>query len=75
MPKKRYSPEQIIAKPREAEVELAKGQTIGTVCSKLGISEQTDYRWRREYGGIRVDQAKRLKPLERSRTCSSSMAC
>ena len=65
MPKKRYSPEQIIAKLREAEVELAKGQNIGAVCRKLAISEQTYYRWRREYGGLRMDQAKRLKQLER----------
>jgi len=65
MPKKRYSPEQIIAKLREAEVELAKGQKTGAVCRKLAICEQTYYRWRREYGGLRVDQAKRLKQLER----------
>ncbi len=65
MPKKRYSPEQIIAKLREAEVELAKGQNAGAVCRKLAISEQTYYRWRREYGGLRIDQAKRLKQLER----------
>ena len=64
MPKKRYSPEQIIAKLREAEVELAKGQTTPQVCKKLGISDQTYYRWRKEYGGLRVDQAKRLKHLE-----------
>jgi transposase-like protein len=64
MPKKRFSPEQIIAKLREAEVELAKGQKTGPVCRKLAISEQTYYRWRREYGGLRVDQAKRLKGLE-----------
>ncbi len=68
MPKKRYSPEQIIAKLREAEVELAKGQKTGAVCRKLAISEQTYYRWRREYGGLRMDQAKRLKRLERENT-------
>ncbi len=65
MPKKRFSPDQIMAKLREAEVELAKGLTIGVVCRKLAISEQTYYRWRREYGGLRMDQAKRLKQLER----------
>jgi transposase-like protein len=65
MPKKRYSPEQIIAKLREAEVELARGLNAGVVCRKLAISEQTYYRWRREYGGLRMDQAKRLKQLER----------
>ena len=68
MPKKRYSSEQIIAKLREAEVELAKGQKTGAVCRTLAISEQTYYRWRREYGGLRVDQAKRLKQLERENT-------
>ena len=54
-----------MAKLRAAEVELSKGQTTPQVCKKLGISEQTYYRWRREYGGLRVDQAKRLKQLER----------
>ncbi len=68
MPKKRFSPEQIIAKLREAEVELAKGQKIGPICRKLAISEQTYYRWRREYGGLRVNQAIRLKQLERENT-------
>jgi len=65
MAKKRYTPEQIVAKIREADVELAKGQTTPQVCKKLGVSEQTYYRWRREYGGLRLEQAKRLKALER----------
>ena len=65
MPMKRYSPEQIINKLREAEVELSRGRTVGEVCKKLGITDQTYYRWRKEYGGIRMDQAKRLKELER----------
>ncbi len=64
MARKRYTTEQIITKLREAEVELAKGQTTPQVCKKLGISDQTYYRWRKEYGGLRVDQAKRLKQLE-----------
>ncbi len=64
MARKRYTAEQIITKLREAEVELAKGQTTPQVCTKLGISDQTYYRWRKEYGGLRVDQAKRLKQLE-----------
>jgi len=64
MARKRYTAEQIITKLREAEVELAKGQTTPQVCKKLGISEQTYYRWRKEYGGLRVDQARRLKLLE-----------
>jgi transposase-like protein len=50
---------------REAEVELAKGQSVKEVAKKLGITDQTYYRWRKEYGGLRVDQAKRLKQLER----------
>lgn len=64
MPSKRYTPEQIIGKLREAEVELAKGATVGQVCKKLEIADQTYYRWRAEYGGMRLDQAKRLKELE-----------
>ena len=65
MPRKRFTPEQIITKLREAEVELARGQTTPEVCRKVGISEQTYYRWRKEYGGLGVDQARRLKALER----------
>ena len=63
--RKRYGAEEIIAKLREAEVHLAQGQTVGQTARLLGVSEQTYYRWRREYGGMRVDQAKRLKELER----------
>ena len=58
-------PEQIIRKLREAVVSLAKGQPMAEVARKLGITEQTYYRWRKEYGGLRVDQAKRLKELEK----------
>ncbi len=65
MPRKRHTPEQIIRKLREAEVELAKGLTTVDVVRKLGITEQTYYRWRKEYGGLRLDQAKRLKELEK----------
>ena len=65
MAKKRFQAEQIIGKLREAEVEISKGQTIGQVAKKLGITEQTYYRWRKEYGGLRTDQAKRLEELER----------
>ena len=64
MPKKGYTPEQVIHKLREAEVLLSQGSTIGTVCKKIGISDFTYYRWRKEYGGMRVDQARRLKELE-----------
>ena len=62
---RKHTPEQIIAKLREAEVGLAKGQPIAKVARKLGITEQTYYRWRKEYGGLRTDQAKRLKELEK----------
>ena len=65
MPRKRYTSEQIIIHLREAEVELAKGQSTAEVCRKLGITEQTYYRWRKEYGSLRVDQVRRLKDLER----------
>ena len=64
MARKRYTPEQIINKLRQAEVEIANGATVAQVCKKIGVAEQTYYRWRAEYGGMRVDQAKRLKELE-----------
>ena len=64
MVRKRYTPEQIINKLREAEVLLSQGNTIGVVCKKVGVSDYTYYRWRKEYGGMRVDQAHRLKELE-----------
>ncbi len=60
-----HTTEQIILKLREAEVALAKGQPVGKVVRKLGIAEQTCYRWRKEYGGIRTDQVKRFKELEK----------
>ena len=63
MARKRYSAEQIIGYLREAEVLLAKGSTIGQVCRKIGVTEQRYYRWRRDYGSLSVDQAKRLKRL------------
>lgn len=65
MPRKRYPPEKIIHKLREAEVLLSQGQTVKQVVRALGISEQTYYRWRREYGGMGKTQARRLKELER----------
>ena len=60
-----YKPEQIINMLREAEVGLSQGKTLGQVCRTLGIFEQSYYRWRRDYGGLRVDQAERLKELEK----------
>jgi transposase-like protein len=68
MPKKRFSVEQIISHLCEAEVFLAQGQTIGQACRHIGISEQSYYCWRREYGGLKFDQARRLKELERENT-------
>ena len=64
MPKKAYRPEQIINKLREAEVLLSQGNAIGVTCKKIGVSDYTYYRWRKEYGGMRVEQAHRLKELE-----------
>lgn len=65
MRKKRHTAEQIIQKLREAELRLSQGDSVGIVCKKLGVTEQTYYRWRKEYGGVRTDQAKRLKELEK----------
>ena len=62
---KRYTPEEIISKLREAEVYLAEGVSVGEVIRRLGVTKITYYRWRREYGGMKVDQAKRLKSLEK----------
>ena len=64
MSKKTYKPEQIINKLREAEVLLSQGTTLAVVWKKIGVSDCTYYRWRKEYGGMRVDQAHRLKELE-----------
>ena len=64
MSRKRYSVEQIINHLREAEVLWAQGQRVGEVCRRIGVSEQNYYRWRREYGGLKVDQTRRLKDLE-----------
>jgi transposase-like protein len=64
MVRKGYTAEQIINKLREAEVLLSQGNTIGVVSKKIGVSDFTYYRWRKEYGGMRVEQAKLLKELE-----------
>lgn len=65
MKKKGFTAEQIIGKLREAEVLLSQGSTVAEVSRKLGIREQAYYRWRREYGGMRIEQARRLKELEK----------
>ncbi len=68
MGKKRYSPEQVIHKLREVEILVNRGATIGEASKKIGVTEQTYYRWRKDYGGMRVDQARRLKELEKENT-------
>ena len=68
MVRKRFSPEKIIGMLREAEVALAQGVTVGQVCRQLSISEQTYYRWRKQYGGLKISQAKRLKDMKRENT-------
>ena len=65
MVRKAYTPEQIINKLREAEVLLSQGSNIGEASRKISVTEQTYYRWRREYGGMRIEQARRLKEIEK----------
>jgi putative transposase len=65
MPKKTFTSEQIINNLRQAEIMISQGNSIAQTCKKLEISEQTYYRWRKEYGGMQVEQAKRLKELEK----------
>ena len=69
MPKKAYTPEQIINKLREAEVLLSQGATLSVVLKKIGVSDCTYYRWRKEYGGMKIEQAKRLKEFEQENSC------
>ena len=64
MPKKRYTQEQIINKLREAEILLSEGISIAVMTNRIGVSDVTYYRWRKDYGGMRIDQARRLKELE-----------
>ena len=68
MARKRYTAEEIIGHLRTIEIETGKGLGIAEACRKLGITEQTYYRWKKEYGGVRVDQAKRLTSLEQENT-------
>lgn len=65
MPRKRYTPEEIIKLIRLVEIEVAKGKTTGEACKALGFVEQSYYRWRKEYGGLEVNQVRRLKDLEK----------
>ena len=64
MAKRRYTSEDIIHKLREADVLLGQGQTIGQACKAIGVTDHTYFRWRKQYGGLKIDQAKRLKELE-----------
>jgi transposase-like protein len=68
MSRKRFTPEQIIGILREADVKLSQGRSVEQLCRELGITEQSYYRWRREYGGMKVAQARRLKDLEKENT-------
>ena len=68
MARKPHSPEMIINKLREAELLLNQGRTVGEASRKIGVTEQTYYRWSKEYGGLRIEQAKKLKALERENT-------
>lgn len=68
MPRKKYTPEQIIGKLREAELEINIGKTVGQACRKIGVTQQTYYRWRKEYGGLKPDQVKKLRKLEKENT-------
>ncbi len=63
--RKKHQAEEIIRKLRTAEVELARGKTVLEACKLIGVTEQTYYRWKKEYGGLRLDQAKRMKELEK----------
>ena len=64
MARRRHTPEQVINKLREAEIAIAEGSTVVEASRRIGVTEQTFYRWRSEYGGLRIDQARRLKRLE-----------
>ena len=68
MPRRRHTPEQVINKLREAEVAISGGGTVADASRQIGVTEQTFYRWRNEYGGLRIDQVKRLKQLELENT-------
>jgi len=65
MSRKRFKAEEIVNKLREADVAIAQGRTVAVACKQIGVTEQTYYRWRKEYGGLKADQAKKLKELER----------
>ena len=70
---KRHGPEEIIGKLREAEIVLAQGGTVVDACRRIGVTEQSYYRWRKEYGGLKMDQARRMKDLENENACLRRM--
>lgn len=65
MPKKAFTPEQVVAKLRQIEVLIGQGKTIPLACKEAGITDQTFYRWRKEYGGLKLEQARKLKDLQK----------
>ena len=65
MPSRKHKPEEIIGKLRETEIVLAQGASTAEACRRISVSEQTYYRWRKEYGGLKTDQARRMKDLEK----------
>ena len=68
MAKKRFSPEQVVTLLRQIEVATSSGKSVGVACRDAGISDQSYYRWRKEYGGLDLDQARRMKDLEKENT-------
>ena len=68
MPRKRHTPEEIVAKPRQVEVLVSRGVPVADAVRQIGVTEVTYYRWRQEYGGLKLDQVKRLKELELENT-------
>jgi len=75
MSRKRFTAEQIIGILREAEVTLSQGMSVGRICRDVGIAEQTYYRWRKEYGGMKVARGRRLKDIEKKNRRVKFMGC
>ena len=75
MSRKRYSAEQIITKLREAEILSSRGMKVGEICRQIGVTENTYYRWRKEYGGLEIDQAKKFKVLEKENARLKKLVC
>lgn len=71
MPSKKHSPEEIIGKLREAEIVTGRGRTVAEACRGIAVTEQTYYRWRKQYGGLKTDQVRRMKDLEKENSGSA----